>query len=226
MVIVKSVQPTHERGEVVDDRTAMTEDAAMRLGGVSRRQLRYWSETGLLRPSISETLGPRTVVRLYSFADLLALLVAASLRQQFSLQHVRKIIEYLRAQGYARPLTELRFAIDGNAVYFQHPDGSWEGERRPGQIVLSHVIELEPLRTRIRESASGLRPRELRGAVERKRSVLGSKPVFAGTRTPVEALFPYLERRYSTARILEAYPHLSSADVKTARERFRESGAA
>ena len=209
-----------------DDLVAAPEAAAMRLAGVSRRQLRYWAETGLVRPSVQRTLGPRSDARVYAFNDLLALLVAAQLRRDFSLQHIRKVVAYLQDQGYSEPLTELRFAVDGRQVYFQHADGSWEGERHRGQVVLSHVISLEPLRQRIRESASARRGRELRGTTERKRSVLGSKPVFAGTRTPVAALYPYLERGYSRAKILEAFPHLSRADVDLAREQFRESGAA
>ena len=124
------------------------------------------------------------------------------------------------------PLAELRFAIEGDQIFFQHSDGSWEGDRRPGQVVLSHVIELDPLRQRIRDTAAAPRERALRGSTEQRRKVLGSKPVFSGTRTPVEALFPYLKRRYTTDKILEAFPHLSREDVSAARRQFRELGAA
>jgi uncharacterized protein (DUF433 family) len=85
---------------------------------------------------------------------------------------------------------------------------------------------IEPLRQQLRDSAVAPRARELRGAIEQGRKVLGSKPVFAGTRTPVEALFPYLQRRYNTERILKAFPHLSREDVQSARRQFRERGVA
>jgi hypothetical protein len=61
-------------------------------------------------------------------------------RQGISLQYVRRVIEHLRARGYDAPLRELRFAIYGGEVFFQHPDGSWEGGHAPRQIVLPHVV--------------------------------------------------------------------------------------
>jgi uncharacterized protein (DUF433 family) len=209
-----------------DSLIAFTETAAARMAHVSHRQLRYWADTELVGPSIVAQVGARTKPRLYAFDDLLALLVAAQLRERFSLQHVRRVVHYLSRKGYRRPLSELRFAIEGDQIFFQHADGTWEGDRRPGQVVLTHVIELDLLRRRIREAAAAPRERALKGATERRRKVHGSKPVFSGTRTPVEALFPYLERRYTTDKILAAFPHLSREDVSLARRQFRESGAA
>lgn len=217
---------TRRSRNVDDSLIAFTEAGAGRLAHVSQRQLRYWADTDLVRPSMLATIGARTKPRLYAFDDLLALLVAAQLRERFSLQHVRRVVAYLGRKGYKRPLSELRFAIEGDQIFFQHPDGSWEGDRRPGQVVLSHVIELEPLRQRIRDTAAAPRARALRGSTEQRRKVLGSKPVFSGTRTPVEALFPYLKRRYTTDKILQAFPHLSREDVTLARRQFRELGAA
>lgn len=217
---------TRQSPRVDDSLIVFTETAAGRLAHVSARQLRYWADTGLVRPSIVATLGARTKPRLYAFDDLLALLVAGQLRERFSLQHVRRVVSYLGQQGYMRPLAELRFAIEGDQIFFQHSDGSWEGDRRPGQVVLSHVIELDLLRQRIRDTAAAPRERALRGSIEQRRKVLGSKPVFSGTRTPVEALFPYLKRRYTTDKILEAFPHLSREDVSVARRQLRELGAA
>lgn len=217
---------TRPSRSVDDSLVAFTETAATRLAHVSKRQLRYWAETDLVRPTIAAAIGPRTNPRLYAFDDLLALLVVAQLRERFSLQHVRRVVTYLRHHGYERPLSELRFAVEGDQIFFQHADGSWEGDRRPGQVVLSHILALEPLRQRIRDTASAPRDRALRGSTEQRRKVLGSKPVFSGTRTPVEALFPYLSRRYNTQKILEAFPHLSEEDVRLARRQFRELGAA
>ena len=55
------------------------------------------------------------------------------------------------------------------------------------------------------------------GHVERRRGVLGSKAVFAGTRVPVAAVETYLERGLSEERILEAFPELTREDVEAAR---------
>lgn len=202
----------------VDELVALPRRAAARLAGVSERQLRYWEDTDLLSPGIRRDISQRNRVRLYEFTDLLELLVIATLLDVgISLQHVRKVVEHLRERGYSRPLTEVRFAIDGDEVFFQHADGTWEGDRMPDQVVLHQVLQLEPLRQRIRETV-GQREAERAGQVERRRMVLGSKPVFAGTRIPLSAVFPYLRRGYSTEQILEAFPELSRRDIKVARK--------
>ena len=84
----------------------------------------------------------------------MALTTAAELRNRgVSTQHIRAIIRHLRSRGYEQPLTELRYAIlEGKGkgrVYFQHPDGSWEGDLRPDQTIVYEVLNLQPLRDRI-----------------------------------------------------------------------------
>jgi uncharacterized protein (DUF433 family) len=51
----------------------------------------------------------------------------------------------------------------------------------------------------------------------KRRKVAGFKPVFEGTRIPVQAIVGYLERGYSTEKILESYPELTPKDVEVAR---------
>ncbi len=48
-----------------------------------------------------------------------------------SLQRIRRLVRHLRSRDYAAPLRELTFATVGREIYFQHPDGSWEGDRDP-----------------------------------------------------------------------------------------------
>jgi DNA-binding transcriptional MerR regulator len=109
-----------------------------KLAGVSVRRLRYWEERELVVPSIKRSLSPRNTVRLYSYQDLLALLVVAALRteREMSLQHIRRVVAHLESRGYAAPLREVKFATLGQEIYFQHPDGSWEGDLEPDQVVL------------------------------------------------------------------------------------------
>jgi hypothetical protein len=61
--------------EAARDLLAFTDVQARRLAGVSMRRLRYWEQAGLVVPSIKKKLSPHNTVRLYSFQDLLALLV-------------------------------------------------------------------------------------------------------------------------------------------------------
>jgi DNA-binding transcriptional MerR regulator len=167
--------------EAARDLLAFTDAQARRLAGVSMRRLRSWEQVGLVVPSIKQKLSPHNTVRLYSFQDLLALLVVSELRTEraMSLQRIRRLVAHLRSRDYAAPLRELRFATVGREIYFQHPDGTWEGDLRPDQIIFEQTIRLEPLRSRIESAAR--RQAQDSGQVVKRRGVHASAPVFAGT---------------------------------------------
>jgi uncharacterized protein (DUF433 family) len=198
-----------------DDLFAATPDSAARLAGVTLRQLNYWRQIGLIEPAVARTMSPRNEVRLYDFTGLVELRVVAALRARLSLQHIGEVIRRLRA-SYDRPLTELRFAVQGRHLYFQHPDGSWEGGRRPGQIVLAEVIMLEEVRADLRRAVAE-RHREP-GRVVKRRRVLSSKPTFAGTRVPVSAVQAFVDHGAADDDILAAYPQLTAADIAGPRQ--------
>jgi len=166
---------------VAEDLLAFPDIRAARLAGVSVRRLRYWEESGLVVPSIKRNFSPRNTVRLYSYQDLLALLVVATL---------------------------------GGEVYFQHPDGSWEGDLRPDQIILVKTILLEPLRLRI--DAAAQRTTDDIGRVTKRRGVHASAPIFAGTRIRLSTVQDYLRQGYGTQDILGAFPDLEPADIDEA----------
>jgi DNA-binding transcriptional MerR regulator len=199
-----------------EDLLAFPDTRAAKLAGVSVRRLRYWEERELIVPSIKRSLSPRNTVRLYSYQDLLALLVVATLRteREMSLQHIRRVVAHLQSRGYAAPLREVKFATLGQEIYFQHPDGSWEGDLEPDQVVLVKTLRLEPLRLRIdaatRRSAADV------GRVTTRRGVHASAAVFAGTRVPVATIQDYLRHGYEAQAILEAFPDLDAADVDEA----------
>lgn len=201
---------------VAEDLLAFPDIRAARLARVSVRRLRYWEESGLVVPSIKRNFSPRNTVRLYSYQDLLALLVVATLRTErgMSLQHIRRVVAHLRSRGYQAPLRELRFATLGGEVYFQHPDGSWEGDLRPDQIILVKTILLEPLRLRI--DAAAQRTTDDIGRVTKRRGVHASAPIFAGTRIRVSTVQDYLRQGYGTQDILGAFPDLKPADIDEA----------
>jgi len=209
---------------VAEEFIAFPEAQAARLAKVSTRRLRYWDEKRLVGPSITRQLSERNTVRLYDFADLLALLVVSELRTEkgMSLQHIRKVVEHLRSRGYVAPLRQLKFATIGTRIYFQHPDGSWEGELIPDQIVLEKVLHLTPLRARISQAASSRSARA--GRVEQRRGVHASAPVFAGTRIRVATVQRYLERGCDTDAILAAFPDLKPADIAQARRLSAAAG--
>src|SRR5258708_5825118 len=203
---------------------AFPDARARQLARVSMRRLRYWDETGLVVPSIQRQLSPKNTVRLYSFQDLLSLLVVAELRTErdMSLQHIRRVVEHLRSRGYQAPLRELTFATLGQEIYFQHSDGTWEGDLQPDQIVLEKILRLDPLRARITRAAQ--RQASDAGQVVKQRGVHASAPVFAGTRIRVSTVQEYLRHGYDTDAILEAFPDLKAADVDEASRLLAAAG--
>lgn len=87
----------------------------VRLIGVSRRQLRYWAETDLIRPR-SRTPGGHAR---YVFEDLVALKTAKRLIDAgVSLQRIRKSIRALRQllPQVERPLAEVVLVATGDVV--------------------------------------------------------------------------------------------------------------
>ena len=190
---------------------ALPAEAAARLAGVSRRQLDRWAAQGIVRPTVTTAVSPKRTVRLYGFHDLMALLIAAELREQVSLRHIREVVTHLRERDYPRPLNELHFAVKGKQIYFRLPDGTWEGGKEPRQIVFHQTIDLKPLRARIK--ATTTRAPALAGQVESRRGRLGSKPVFAGTRIPVETVRGYLANGFTPQDVVKAFPSLTLEDV-------------
>lgn len=203
---------------VSDDDLAVTEARAAKMVGFSVRRLRAWASRSILGPGVERRLSERNTVRLYRFQDLVELHVARALLDQGrSPQQIRKVVHHLRSRDYGAPLAELRFEVRGDHIYFQHPDGTWEGDRAPDQIVLHSVLDLEGIRALVREAVAPKRLDRRAGALVQRRGVVGGKPVFEGTRIPITAVEPYLRRGMTDERILEAFPLLTEADLEAAR---------
>lgn len=91
--------------------------AVSKISGASRRQLIYWQESGLVKPSAKAT-GHRR----YTFPDIVAAKTVMVLRRQgCSLQQIRKAVTYLRKHypmdTGADVLSTLTLLTDGKAVY-------------------------------------------------------------------------------------------------------------
>ena len=205
-----------------------TAEQAIRLTGITRRQLDYWMRTDLIAADIASGSG-RGSVRLFTFQNLLEIRVAAWLRDQLSLQLIRKIVGHLRAQR-DHPLAELQFAVvereperNGSRqsdVIVQRADGTWE--KWTGQQMLKVRVPIRRFSDELTKAAAQDRSKRRKvGQVETRRGALGSAPVLAGTRIPTAAIWRLHEAGYSTERILENYPGLKRGDVKAALEEER-----
>lgn len=98
---------------------AFNSKTACKLIGITKRQIGYWDETHLIKPSVQEA-GGRGSIRLYSFADLVQLAVVKSLIDQgISLQKIRKSINYLKKNfpQIEKPLAQLKFLTDGKSIF-------------------------------------------------------------------------------------------------------------
>ena len=85
------------------------------LTGLTTRQLNYFDQTGLLKPSVREARGKGSN-RLYSFRDLVALRLIAKFRGYgISLQAIRHAVEYIhRVEG--KDLASAVLAVNGDDI--------------------------------------------------------------------------------------------------------------
>ena len=92
---------------------------AAKVLGVTLRQIQYWDEKGIVKPSIQKANGKGTV-RLFSYEDLIQLKVVKRLRDNnISLKKIKKSIEYLKNElpNIKNPLIELSFVTDGDTIF-------------------------------------------------------------------------------------------------------------
>src|SRR5437868_14607703 len=121
---------------------------AVKITGVSFRNIDYWARTKFIVPSIADARGTGTE-RKYSFSDLLALRVARELREAgVSTQSLRRIVDFLRARkGLKQPLAGCRLIVTGFDVQVAtSPEKVMSTLLRPGQTSLAFVFRSEERR--------------------------------------------------------------------------------
>lgn len=91
--------------------------------GVSARQLRYWDNTGLVKPSVKEAAGKGSA-RLYSEEDAAAARAIRALREKgISLQKIRRAVAQLERRMPKRyVLSECALSTDGRSVFVTEKD--------------------------------------------------------------------------------------------------------
>jgi DNA-binding transcriptional MerR regulator len=121
-----------------------TAHQASRFTGCTARQLRYWDQIGLVRPSLQQTGGRPGVPRMYSFRDLVALRVVKSLLDGgLSLQRVRRAWEFLNKKaGLDKHLAEVQLVTDGKSVFrVVRREGEVLDALREGQMAFFVAID-------------------------------------------------------------------------------------
>lgn len=128
-----------------------------RLTGIGAKTLHFWDRTGFLSPSILQAHGTGSR-RIYSFRDLVALRVAAELRDAgISLQSLRKVVSGLREiRGLEQPLAETYLITNGQDVFEKHGPDIISVLNQPRQQCWLFVVDLsktvDELRKEIRRA--------------------------------------------------------------------------
>ncbi len=213
----------------VDDAFLMLPaDRVAQIAGITRQRLEYWEKSDLVHPTHKRVVHRHLTIRLYDLADLTVVAVAAELVRQsgISLQHVRRTRKRL-LNRVREPLRELKWAVIKNdqskkrELWVQYPDGTWEGDKAPGQvpIVDEGTLDLEVIRARVERKARApvQRDKDAVGRVEKRKYVRHAAPVFGGTRIPVEAVWEFIDEGADDSEILGAYPSLTKIDLDKAR---------
>jgi DNA-binding transcriptional MerR regulator len=121
-----------------------TAQQASRFTGCTPRQLRYWDQIGLVRPTVQQTGGRPGVPRMYSFRDLVALKVVKSLLDGgVSLQRVRRAWEYLNKKARLdQHLAEVKLVTDGRSIFkVVRREGEVLDALRQGQMAFFVAID-------------------------------------------------------------------------------------
>jgi uncharacterized protein (DUF433 family)/DNA-binding transcriptional MerR regulator len=199
---------------------AFSQAKVARITGLTERQLGYWDELDLIRPSIAPK-GGRGEPRLYSFLDLMRLKVAYQLRDlQERPSDMKLLWEALEARGYRDPFVTVTFGAttDGRKAIYVEPTSGEALSAHRGEIdqqVETFGLALKEIRTGLERSIADLARRKP-GTVTQLRTVQSNAPVIGGTRVPTAKIFDLTHAGWDHARILEAFPHLVEQDIAAA----------
>ena len=193
---------------------------AAALSGTSMRQLGYWRSSArggpLLRP---EHAGGSRL--LYSFRDVVALRTVAYLREDVSLQRIRRAVETLRDLGSREHLSRYRLVADGGSVVWvtdddaMNPAGGVDLVLRPRQEVLVRLGDvLSPF-----TNAAGVRVPDFtqpRPKLQVDADILAGYPVVAGTRVPFDLVAGLVAGGVPAERVGDYYPGVGAAAAQQA----------
>jgi DNA-binding transcriptional MerR regulator len=132
--------------------------SACRIVGITPRQLQYWDEIALVKPSARAAAG-RGTRRGYSFLDLVRLsVVRALIERGLGARNIRRSLAALR-DAYPKvldPLAQLKLVTDGRSLFLVTDDARRILDVLERQFVFS--IALGPLVRELRGRADRLAP--------------------------------------------------------------------
>ena len=184
---------------------------AAALSGASTRQLQYWRQAHghapLLEPEVRS--GSRIF---YSFRDVIALRTFVYLREEISLQRIRRAVKALRELGNTDHLSEYRLCANGNSVIWV--DGNQDLVdlvKNPGQYVMKVAMRdlLDSFTNRQGDEVVPLlQPRQ---RLEVNPGIRGGYPVVTGTRIPYDLIAGLVADGLPESDIAYFYPSVDAA---------------
>lgn len=197
---------------------AYSTQMAAALSGATAGQIRSWRQDRGAGPFLRPELGIRPRA-LYSFRDILALRAFARLREDFSLQALRRAVGNLRDLGEIDHLSAYSLVADGKTIaLYEDDEHATDLLRRPGQRVIATLADImEPFAPRPGVVVPHLlHPYE---HVSVNPETQGGQPVITGTRVPSEEVAALLRDGVPAEKIADYYPAVN-ADAARDAERF------
>ncbi|GAA3709132.1 hypothetical protein GCM10022224_088310 [Nonomuraea antimicrobica] len=182
---------------------------AAALSGATLRQLAHWRKSGSGRGAVLvPEISPLRPV-LYSFRDVVALRTCVKLRNDASLQKIRRALDTLRDDLQEREhLSAYRLVADGSTIYLVEQDQATDLVHRKANVVIHELVDvLRPFYRDGRYIPDLLRPRE---HVTVDPGVRGGMPVIEGTRVPYDEIAALLRDGVPAERIPEYFPSVSA----------------
>lgn len=185
------------------------------LSGATIRQLSYWRRPGpdgrpVLTPEIS---AERPI--LYSFRDVIALRTCVRLRQEASLQKIRRALDALRMDlGLRDHLSSYQLVTDGSTIYLADSDHAVDLVQQKSSVVIHQFVEvLQPFYVQGRRIPALLEPRP---HVQVDPAVRGGEPVITGTRIPYDEVASLIRDGVAAEDIAEFYPRVTPEAARDA----------
>jgi DNA-binding transcriptional MerR regulator len=122
--------------------------------GATERKIRHWDKQGLVKPSVSPASG-RGSRRLYCYQDLLALKTVKSLRDDVSLQKIRRCVSFLRQHlpDLSQPLNMCTLVAVGESLYLVRDEKTLvDTVTRPGQCAHRDLIDIAEYDRQLRKA--------------------------------------------------------------------------